>query len=119
MADGCLFCAIASGDVPSDRVLERDDVIVFRDIAPAAPTHVLVVPRAHVADARAIRAEHAGLIASMLDAANETARTLGLADGYRLVLNIGEHAGQTVHHLHLHVLGGAPLGPMATPERGE
>lgn len=113
MSDGCLFCRIVAGEVPGDRVVERADVLAFRDIAPAAPTHVLVVPKRHVADAREVDAEHGPLLAQMFDVANEVARLEGLGNGYRLVFNVGEHAGQTVLHLHLHVLGGAPLGPMA------
>src|SRR5919108_5789164 len=102
----CLFCSIVAGEIPSDIVLERDEVIAFRDIAPAASVHILVVPRTHIDDVRGITDAHGGVLAAMIQAATEVAHADGLADGYRLVFNVGEHAGQTVHHLHLHVLGG-------------
>ncbi len=110
----CLFCKILAGEIPSTSVVEREAVYAFRDIAPAAPTHVLVIPRVHVADANDVTAEHGGLLAEMLDAANEVARIDGIEEsGYRLIFNVGPDAGQTVLHLHLHVLGGKPVGPMA------
>ncbi|MFN2615285.1 MAG: histidine triad nucleotide-binding protein [Actinomycetota bacterium] len=109
----CLFCRIVAGEIPSTPVLDRPAVYAFRDVAPAAPVHVLVVPKDHVADARSIGAGHAGLLAEVVDAANEVARAEGLdGSGYRLVFNVGPDAGQTVFHLHLHVLGGRPLGAM-------
>ena len=114
MSDDCLFCKIVAGDIPSTAVLDRADVYAFRDIAPAAPTHVLIVPKSHIEDARAIEPGHGPLLAEMVDAANEVARGDGIdASGYRLIFNVGADAGQTVLHLHLHVLGGKPVGPMA------
>ena len=102
----CLFCRIVAGEVPSDRVHEDDDVIAFRDIAPRAPTHVLVIPKQHVASLEAVPDDGGQLLASLVAAANEVAREDGVAGAYRLVTNIGRGAGQSVDHLHLHVLGG-------------
>ncbi len=108
----CLFCKIVAGEIPSTAVLDRPAVYAFRDIAPAAPVHVLVVPKAHVRDATAVTAEHGEILAEMIDAANEVARAEGIAEsGYRLIFNVGPDAGQTVFHLHLHVVGGTNLGP--------
>jgi histidine triad (HIT) family protein len=110
----CLFCKIIAGEIPSTAVLDRDSVYAFRDIAPAAPTHVLVIPKKHIADATAVQPEHGAVLADMIDAANEVARVDGIHEsGYRLIFNVGPDAGQTVLHLHLHVLGGKPVGPMA------
>jgi histidine triad (HIT) family protein len=107
MTDGdCLFCKIVSKDVPAQVVLDRDDVLAFRDVNPQAPTHVLVIPKQHLASLEAVTDQHAALLASLVSAANEVARTDGVAGGYRLVTNIGRVAGQSVDHLHLHVLGG-------------
>lgn len=114
MADDCLFCRIVAGDVPSTIVLDRERVLAFRDIAPAAPTHVLVVPKQHIDDVRAIRDRHGSILAEMLDAGNEIARADGVdRSGYRFLFNVGEDAGQTVLHLHMHVVGGRPLGGVA------
>lgn len=114
MADDCLFCAIVAGTVPSAGVLDRETVYAFRDIAPAAPTHVLVVPKQHVADVRDVTPAHGELLVEMLDAAREVAASEGIAQsGYRIIFNIGPDAGQTIFHLHMHLVGGKPLGPVA------
>ncbi|MFN8158473.1 MAG: histidine triad nucleotide-binding protein [Candidatus Nanopelagicales bacterium] len=105
----CLFCAIVAGDIPATVVHETDDVLAFRDISPQAPTHVVVVPKAHHADAAALAAADPELAGRLLAAGAEVAATEGLADGYRFVLNTGRDGGQTVFHVHLHVLGGRPL----------
>ena len=106
---GCLFCRIAAGEVPAALVHETDRVVAFRDIAPAAPVHVLVVPREHHATAEALADADPALLAEVLAAAVAVARAEGLDGGYRLVVNTGDDAGQTVHHLHVHVLGGRGL----------
>lgn len=109
----CLFCRIVAGDVPATVVAETDRTVAFRDVAPQAPVHVLVVPRDHHADAAACADADPALLADVLAAAVAVARTEGLADsGYRLLTNTGADAGQTVHHLHVHVLGGRPLGAL-------
>ena len=107
----CLFCKIVSGNIPSTPVLDRESVYAFRDINPAAPVHVLVVPKTHITDVRAVEPAHGELLVEMIDAAREVADSEGIGEsGYRLIFNIGPDAGQTVFHLHLHVVGGAPMG---------
>lgn len=108
----CLFCRIVAGDIPADVVAETERTVAFRDIAPQAPSHVLVVPRDHYADAASCIAADPGLMVEVMAAAVEVARTEGLGGGYRLLTNTGGDAGQTVHHLHVHVLGGRALGPL-------
>lgn len=106
----CLFCRIVAGEVPSERVATTEGVYAFRDISPAAPVHVLLVPRTHIADAAAIAAEHAGVVAEMFATAHQVAEAEGVAaSGYRLVFNVGDDAQNSVGHLHLHLLGGRRL----------
>ncbi|RRQ22774.1 histidine triad nucleotide-binding protein [Thiohalobacter thiocyanaticus] len=106
----CLFCKMAAGEIKPDTVLENDDVIAFRDINPQAPTHVLVIPRQHIATLNDLQPAHAELVGRMYLAAQEVARIDGLdSRGYRTVMNCLEEAGQSVFHLHLHVLGGRPM----------
>jgi histidine triad (HIT) family protein len=108
----CLFCKIVSKDVPAQVVLDRDDVLAFRDVNPQAPTHILVIPKEHVPSLEAIGDQHGRLLSSLVAAANEVAREDGVAGAFRLVTNVGREAGQSVDHLHLHVLGGRPLGAL-------
>jgi histidine triad (HIT) family protein len=111
MSDGCLFCKMASGEMDAAKLLDDDLVFVIKDINPRAPTHLLVIPKEHIADGRVIRAEHGPTLARMFVAAATVMENLGLATrGYRLALNVGEDAGMTVPHLHMHVLGGRRLG---------
>jgi histidine triad (HIT) family protein len=106
----CLFCRIARGEIPAQKVAENDQAIAFRDIHPQAPTHVLVIPREHVADSAAeVGASHPALLGAMLALAAEVARAEKLEHGWRLVTNVGAHGGQTVPHLHFHVLGGRQM----------
>lgn len=110
----CLFCRIVAGELPSDIVERTERTVAFRDVSPQAPTHVLVVPREHHADAAALHAADPALTAELIAAGVRIAEKEGVADsGYRLLLNTGAHAGQTVFHVHLHVLGGEPLGALA------
>lgn len=110
MADDCLFCRIVAGELPCNEVLSTGGTLAFRDINPAMPTHVLVIPKEHVADAAHLRGEHATMLAEVLDAARQVAEQEGLAErGYRLVFNVGADSGNTVEHLHLHVLGGRTM----------
>jgi histidine triad (HIT) family protein len=103
----CLFCKIIAGDIPSDVVLETDSTFAFRDINPTAPTHVLVIPRDHVENAATVNSQHGEVLAEMLDTARRVAEADGIAErGYRLVFNVGRDSGNTVPHLHLHVIGG-------------
>jgi len=107
--DDCLFCRIAAGTIPADLVHESERYVAFRDINPQAPTHVLVIPREHVASLNA--ANDTGLLGGLLLCARDVAAREGLAeDGYRVVVNTNAHGGQTVFHLHAHVLGGRILG---------
>jgi histidine triad (HIT) family protein len=110
MTSECLFCRIAAGTVPAE-VIDQDDLVVaFRDINPATPTHVLVIPRRHVGSAAELGEADGELLGRMVGMANRVAVSEGIADrGYRLVTNIGDDAGQSVHHLHVHVLGGRRL----------
>ena len=112
----CLFCRMVSGEIPADVVHETDRVLAFRDINPQAPTHVLVIPKDHHPTAGALAAADAGLLGDVVSAAHTVAAQEGLVDdggaepGYRIVTNTGSHSGQTVHHVHLHVLGGRRMG---------
>ena len=107
----CLFCKVASGEIPATVVHSDDDLVAFRDINPQAPVHILVIPRAHVASLEAAGDDHGDLLGKLLLRARDLARAEGLAeDGYRTVLNVGADGGQTVHHIHLHLLGGRALG---------
>jgi len=105
--DECLFCKILAGVIPADIVYESDTAIAFRDINPQAPTHVLIIPRKHISTINDIEAEDQAIVGSLYSAAREIARDEGFADiGYRAVMNCNEAAGQTVFHIHLHMLGG-------------
>ena len=105
----CLFCKIVAGDIPSTKVYEDDLVLAFRDIAPQAPTHILVIPKAHIASCAAITAENSAVVAHIFEVIAQIAKQEGLDGGFRVVSNCGDHAGQTVHHLHFHILGGKQL----------
>ena len=110
MTTDCLFCRIAAGEVPADIVHQDDHVVAFRDIKPHAPTHLLLIPRAHIASALELTEADGSMLGQLFAAAADLARSEGLADdGYRLVTNIGRWGGQTVHHLHVHLLGGRAL----------
>ena len=107
----CLFCRIVAGEIPSTRVAEDDAVIAFRDISPRAPTHILVVPREHIASASDLADTDGPLLGRIFATAAELARSEGIADGgYRIVTNIGAWGGQSVDHLHFHLMGGRAFG---------
>ena len=105
----CLFCKIIAGEIPSTKVYEDETVLAFRDIAPQAPTHILVIPKAHIGSVAEITAENSGVVAHIFEVIPAIAKAEGLENGYRVVSNCGEDAGQTVHHLHFHILGGKKL----------
>jgi histidine triad (HIT) family protein len=105
----CLFCKIATGEIPVDMVLETDSAVAFRDIDPQAPTHVLVIPREHFANAQALSQANPALAGQVLALATKVAMNEGLENGYRIVTNTGVDGGQSVEHMHLHVLGGRQL----------
>jgi histidine triad (HIT) family protein len=107
--DDCLFCKIVRGEVPSDTVAKADGVVAFRDIAPRAPVHVLVVPERHIPSADDLTEDDADLLSSCFSLARRVAREDGTQEGYRIATNIGEKGGQAIPHLHFHVLGGRQL----------
>jgi len=107
----CLFCKIAAGEIPANKVLDEPDLVAFHDLNPKAPVHVLVIPREHIANIAAAGPEQEALLGRLLLAGARVAAATGVRDsGFRLVLNAGPNAGQSVDHLHLHVLGGRSLG---------
>jgi histidine triad (HIT) family protein len=108
----CLFCKMSSGAIDAPKLHEDDLVFAIRDINPRAPTHILIIPRQHIADAREVTDAHAAVLARTFTVARALADSEGvLTSGYRLAFNVGDDAGMTIHHLHMHLLGGHPLGP--------
>jgi histidine triad (HIT) family protein len=108
----CLFCKIVAGEIPAAVVHETDQTLAFRDIAPKAPVHVLVIPKPHHPDLAALAGSDPRLAGQVLAAVAAVAKAEGLTDGYRTMFNTGRHGGQEVFHVHAHLFGGAPLGPM-------
>jgi len=107
----CLFCKMASGEMPIEKAYEDNDVFAVPDLNPRAPLHLLIVPKEHIPSARDITEEHGSLLARMLGVAHQLAEQNGVNErGYRLTFNVGEEGGQTIFHLHMHLLGGRPLG---------
>ena len=106
----CLFCKIIAGEIPSSKVYEDDKVFAFRDINPQAPVHVLVVPKEHIASANELNDANAGAVSAGFTAIPKIAEAEGLKDGYRVINNCGAAAGQTVMHIHFHLIGGRELG---------
>ena len=105
----CLFCRIIAGEIPSAKVYEDDTVLAFRDIAPQAPTHILVIPKAHISGVSAITPENSAVVAHIFEVIPQIAKAEGLVNGYRVATNCGEDSGQTVPHLHFHILGGKKM----------
>lgn len=105
----CLFCKIIAGQIPSTKVYEDETILAFRDIAPQAPTHILVVPKEHISDVNGVTGANSALVAHIFEVIPQIAKAEGLTGGYRVVSNCGEDAGQTVSHLHFHILGGKKL----------
>lgn len=105
----CLFCKIVRGEIPSTKVYEDDKILAFRDIAPQAPVHILVIPKTHIGSVSEVNAGNSGVVAHIFEVIPAIAAAEGLANGYRVVSNCGADAGQTVHHLHFHILGGKTL----------
>lgn len=102
----CIFCKIAAGEIPSNKAYEDDKVLAFYDLEPQAPTHILVIPKEHIKSAAEIDEGNSALVAHIFEVAARLSRQLGLDNGFRVVTNCGESAGQSVHHLHFHLLGG-------------
>ena len=105
----CIFCRIANGEIPSDKVFENEKIIAFKDLNPQAPVHILVIPKTHIASADEISAENADIVAEIFSNIPVIAKSAGLANGYRVITNVGEDGCQSVRHMHFHVLGGAKL----------
>ena len=105
----CLFCKISAGEIPSTKVYEDDKILAFRDIAPKAPVHILVIPKQHIGGADEVNAENCAVISHIFTKIAEIAKSEGLKDGYRVVSNVGQHGCQSVRHLHFHILGGKQL----------
>ena len=105
----CLFCKIAAGEIPSTKVYEDESVLAFRDIAPQAPTHILVVPKTHLGSVNDVTAENSAVVAHIFEVIPQIAKAEGLDNGFRVVSNCGDDGCQSVHHLHFHILGGAKL----------
>jgi histidine triad (HIT) family protein len=107
--ENCLFCKIIAGEIPSTKVYEDDTMLAFCDIAPQAPTHILVIPKTHIASVDAITADNSSIIAKIFEQIPKIAKEAGLTNGYRVISNCGDDACQSVHHLHFHILGGRQL----------
>lgn len=110
MSEACIFCAISAHESPADFVYEDDTVIVIRDRSPKAPVHVLAIPRRHIASLQELTRDDAGLLAHLVEVIQLVTKRLGVDDGYRVIVNVGKDGGQTVSHLHLHVIAGRCLG---------
>ena len=106
----CIFCKIINGEIPSNKAYEDDKVLAFYDLEPQAPVHILIVPKEHIASAADITPENSAVIAHIFEVAAIIAKEKGLDDGFRIVNNCGENAGQTVKHIHFHLMGGRNFG---------
>lgn len=106
----CIFCKIANGEIPSNKVYEDDKVVAFYDLEPQAPVHVLVIPKEHIASAAEINESNSAVIAHVFEVAAKIAKDLNLNEGFRIVNNCGDCAGQTVKHIHFHLMGGRDFG---------
>lgn len=105
----CIFCKIVAGNIPSTKVYEDESILAFRDINPEAPVHILVIPKCHISSANEITEENSSVIAHIFECIPKIATAEGLEKGYRIITNIGEDGGQSVHHMHFHILGGKKL----------
>lgn len=105
----CLFCKIIDGEIPSEKVYESETILAFKDINPQAPVHILVIPKMHIESLNGINEDNIGVVADIMLVIKQLAEEFSLKSGYRVVTNIGEHGGQTVRHLHFHILGGEKL----------
>lgn len=108
----CIFCRIAKGEIPCSKVYEDEEVLVFKDIHPQAPVHLLIIPKKHIATLADAAPEDAPVLGRMLELAPRLAREQGAGEGFRTIINTGRHGGQEVYHLHMHILGGQPMPAM-------
>lgn len=106
----CIFCKIVNGDIPSNKVYEDDTVLAFHDIAPQMPVHVIVIPKMHIASAAEVNEDNSAVIGHIFEVIPKIAKDLGLDNGFRIINNCGKDGGQTVGHIHFHILGGKTLG---------
>lgn len=106
----CIFCKIVNGDIPSNKVYEDDTVLAFHDIAPQMPVHVIVIPKIHIASAAEVNEDNCAVIGHIFEVIPKIAKDLGLDNGFRIINNCGKDGGQTVGHIHFHILGGRTLG---------
>ena len=106
----CIFCKIASGEIPATKVYEDETVVAFNDLEPQAPTHILIIPKMHIASADEINEANSAVVAHIFEVAAKIAKEQGLSNGYRIVNNCGAYGGQTVKHLHFHLMGGRQFG---------
>lgn len=106
----CIFCKIINGDIPSNKVYEDDTVLAFHDIAPQMPVHVIVIPKTHIASAAEVNQDNSAVIGHIFEVIPKIAKDLGLDNGFRIINNCGKDGGQTVNHIHFHILGGKTLG---------
>jgi len=106
----CIFCKIVNGEIPSNKVYEDEKVLAFYDLEPQAPEHILIIPKQHIASAAEINSENSSVIAHVFEVAAKIAKEKGLVDGFRIVNNCGDCAGQTVKHIHFHMMGGRDFG---------
>lgn len=113
MPEECIFCKIAKGEIPAEKVMDTGEFVAFKDINPVAPTHILIIPREHIASLNDLAPEKQPLVGAMLAAARDIAKKAGIAEsGYRTIINTNRGAGQEIFHLHLHLIGGRPLAAM-------
>jgi histidine triad (HIT) family protein len=113
MVSECIFCKIAKGQIPAEKVFENEELVAFKDINPAAPTHILIVPKEHIPTLNDLHTEKISLAGRLIAAAREVAKKTGIdKSGYRTIINCNREAGQEVFHLHVHVMGGRPMGKM-------
>ena len=106
----CIFCKIAAGEIPAKKAYEDESVVAFYDLEPQAPVHILIIPKAHISSCDEITEENSAVVAHIFEVAAKLGKELGLEKGYRIVNNCGEDGGQTVHHLHFHLMGGRRFG---------
>lgn len=105
----CIFCKIVAGEIPSTKVYEDESILAFRDINPEAPVHILIIPKRHIGSANEITPDNSAIVAHIFECIPVIAKAEGLGNGYRIITNIGEDGGQSVHHMHFHILGGKKL----------
>ena len=105
----CIFCGIVDGSIPSDKVYEDESIVIFKDVSPQAPVHLLAIPKKHICSSNDVSEENSFMISHIFEVIPDVVKRFGIEDGYRIVTNCGEQAGQTVMHMHFHILGGREM----------